>query len=54
MTLFKHPLNESSLDWAKIFNNALLYTKPITLMQEFYGKQDLAKHIIKLIQVFED
>jgi hypothetical protein len=40
------------LNWDVIFNNDTLYTKPITLMQEFYKKDDLAKHIVKLIQHF--
>jgi hypothetical protein len=45
---------DSELDWAKIFADDLLYTKPITLMQELYGKEELAKHIIKLIQLLKD
>jgi hypothetical protein len=47
-------VNDCELDWENIFANDLLYTKPITLMQELYGKEELAKHIIKLIQLFKD
>ncbi|MCI0557262.1 MAG: hypothetical protein MN733_02115, partial [Nitrososphaera sp.] len=42
-------VKSSDLNWAEIFANDTLYTTPITLMQELYGKDDLAKHIIKLI-----
>lgn len=47
-------VNDTQLDWKKIFADDLLYTKPITLMQELYGKEELAKHIIKLIQLLKD
>jgi len=41
-------------EWRVIFGNDTLYSKPITLMQEIYGKDDLAKHIVKFIQLFKD
>jgi hypothetical protein len=41
-------------EWNIIFGNDTLYTKPITLMQELYSKGDLAKHIVKFIQLFKD
>lgn len=41
-------------EWRTIFNNDTLYSKPITLMQELYGKQDLAKHVVKFIQLFKN
>lgn len=44
----------NSDEWGAIFGNDALYSKPITLMQELYGKDDLAKHIIKFIQLFKD
>lgn len=45
---------DSELDWATIFANDLLYAKPISLMHEFYGKDDLVRHVLKLIQLFRD
>lgn len=45
---------DTDLDWAKIFANDTLYTQPITLMQEIYGKDSLAKHIVNLIQLFSN
>lgn len=41
-------------EWRSIFANDTLYTKPITLMQELYGKADLAQHIVKFIQLFKN
>ena len=45
-------VTNSDLNWNTIFANDTLYTKPITIMQELYGKDALAKHIIKIIQLF--
>ena len=41
-------------EWRVIFANDTLYSKPITLMQEIYGKGNLGKHIVKFIQLFKD
>lgn len=35
------------------FANDLLYSRPITLMQERYRKDELAKHVVQLIQLLE-
>ena len=47
-------VSDTNLDWRTIFANDTLYTQPIALMQELYGKDDLAKHIVKLIKLFKD
>lgn len=47
-------VSDTELDWGAIFANDTLYTQPIALMQELYGKDDLAKHIVKLIKRFKD
>jgi hypothetical protein len=31
---------DTNLDWGAIFTNDTLYTQPIALMQELYGKDD--------------
>lgn len=36
-----------------IFANDTLYTKPVTLMQEIYGKNNPAQHLVKFIQLFK-
>ena len=40
-------------EWSSIFSTDLLYSKPISIMQELYGKQELAEHIVKFIQLFK-
>lgn len=42
------------LDWASIFESDKLYSQPLRLMHELYGRDDLAQHIIRLIQIFRD
>ena len=41
------------LDWDQIFANDMLYSRPITIMQELYKKDELAKHVIHLIRLIE-
>jgi hypothetical protein len=41
-------------EWKVIFSNDLLYSKPISLMQEIYKKGDLAKHIVSFIKRFKN
>lgn len=43
---------DSELDWAEIFENDLLYNQPIPLMHELYGHDQLARHLLKFIQLF--
>jgi hypothetical protein len=43
---------DTTLDWPTVFTNDTLYTQPITVMHELYGYGDLAKHLIKLVQLF--
>lgn len=40
-------------EWQIIFNNDTLYSQPITIMQEIYGKQELAEFIVKFIKLFK-
>jgi hypothetical protein len=47
-------VSDTDLDWSTIFANDTLYAQPINLMQELYGKDDLAKHIVELIKLFKD
>jgi hypothetical protein len=42
---------DDELNWQVIFANDRLYTEPIRLMHEFYGHDQLARHVIRLVQM---
>jgi hypothetical protein len=46
-------VGDTELRWDEIFANDLLYTRPITIMQELYRKDELAKHLVGLIRLLE-
>jgi hypothetical protein len=42
----------SDAEWDVIFNNDLLYSTPIPMMQELYQHNALARHVLNLISRF--
>jgi hypothetical protein len=45
---------DADLPWTSIFGNDLLYTRPISIMQEIYKKDYLATLVVNFIQLLEN